>query len=182
MSAVNPGRGVIPVLTGDRVILRGMTWADFPDFSEMWADPELTRFLPFAPVERGVCWARMNRIFWHWAHYGFGNLAVVSRDDGRFLGQVGLFHADRRLGEDFDLAPEGGWVLARHARGLGLATEAMALVHDWFDANDAGGRTVCMMDPEHESSIRVAEKCGYRLLRVVKDEWGPLRLMVRGSG
>ncbi len=170
---------MIPVLTSDRLILRGLIWADFPAFADMWGEPEMAEFLPFAPVERGRCWARMNQVFWHWAHYGYGNWAVVRREDGRFLGQVGFFHAERGVGDDFDTAPEGGWVLAGHARGKGFATEALRLGHRWFDAQSFGGRTVCMMDPKHEDSIRVAEKCGYGLLRIDRDEWGPLQLMER---
>jgi len=172
---------MIPVLTGERVVLRGLSWADFPSFADMWADPELERFLPFAPIELGLCWARMNRIFWHWAHYGFGNFAVIGRADGRFLGQAGFFYAERGIGPDFDTSPEAGWVLAGHARGRGLATEAMTLAHRWFDAQPFGGRTVCMIDTEHRGSIRVAEKCGYHLLRITRDQWGPVQLMERAA-
>ncbi|MGB3313766.1 MAG: GNAT family N-acetyltransferase [Albidovulum sp.] len=173
---------MIPVLTGERVLLRGLDWADFEDFATLWGDPALKRFLPFAPVARDECWVRMNRIAWHWAHYGFGNFAVVAREDGAFLGQIGLFHVMRGIGEDFDAAPEAGWVLNAAARGRGLASEAAEIVHRWFDSQRFGGRTVCMMDVDHAGSIRVAEKCGYRLLRLDEDEWGPLQLMERVRG
>ena len=61
----------------------------------------------------------------------------------------------------------------------GFATEALRLGHRWLAAQSFGGRTVCMMDPKHKASIRVAEKCGYGLLRIDRDEWGPLQLMER---
>jgi len=41
---------MIPILTGKRAVLRGSTWADFPDFARMWLEPEVARHIPFAPV------------------------------------------------------------------------------------------------------------------------------------
>ena len=170
---------MIPVLKGEGVILRGMTWADFPAFADMWAAPELERFLPFAPIERRECWARMNRIAWHWAHYGFGNFAIAGRQDGLFLGQVGIFHAARGAGDDADTVPEVGWGLTGTAQGRGLAGEAAELLHRWFDAQPFGGRTLCKMDPAHSGSVRLAQKCGYQVLRQDKDQWGALQVMER---
>ncbi len=57
--------------------------------------------------------------------------------------------------------PELGWVLAAHAHGKGLATEAAAAALHWADEHLSHSRTVCMIAPENTASIRVAEKCGY---------------------
>ena len=43
----------------------------------------------------------------------------------------------------------------------GIATEAVAAVLRWGDAHLDSDRTVCIVDPGHAASIRVAEKNGY---------------------
>jgi RimJ/RimL family protein N-acetyltransferase len=77
--------------------------------------------------------------------------------DGAFLGMAGVV--------DLDLAArqgEIGYVVAREARGRGIATRALRLVTDW--ALDGLGleRVELHIDPENEASLRVAERCGYR--------------------
>jgi RimJ/RimL family protein N-acetyltransferase len=82
---------------------------------------------------------------------------------------------------DFD--PEGnqgeiGYVVAREARGQGIAQRALRLVTDW--ALDAAGleRVELHIAPENVPSIRAAECCGYvregvlRSLHFKEDERG----------
>jgi len=65
------------------------------------------------------------------------------------------------------------------SHGQGYASEAAGLAHGWLDQQHSGGRSVCGMDPAHVGSIRVAEKTGYRLLRLSEDKWGKVQLMER---
>jgi RimJ/RimL family protein N-acetyltransferase len=66
------------------------------------------------------------------------------------------------LGTHFDPFPEAAWVLAKAAHGKGYATEAVQAAHDWFFAQRAMSRTVCIISPENLASVRVAERLGYR--------------------
>ena len=47
------------------------------------------------------------------------------------------------------------------AHGQGLASEAVAAAHAWGDARFEGQRTVCMIDPRNDPSLRVAARAGY---------------------
>jgi hypothetical protein len=37
----------------------------------------------------------------------------------------------------------------------------MLAAHAWLDAHNHYGRSVCILDPQHPASLRVAQKCGY---------------------
>jgi RimJ/RimL family protein N-acetyltransferase len=76
-------------------------------------------------------------------------------------------------------APEIGWVLARWAHGQGFATEAVRAVIAWGEAELGDRPTVCIIDPEHAASIRVAEKCGYRLVEHATYRGEPVLSFVR---
>jgi RimJ/RimL family protein N-acetyltransferase len=53
-------------------------------------------------------------------------------------------------------------VLASWAHGNGFATEAIKAALAWYEGQFGALRTVCMIAPENDASLRVAEKCGYR--------------------
>jgi len=169
---------MIPVLRGPRVTLRGFTWADFPAFAEMWQEPEVAAYIPFAPIAPSRNWARFNINCSNWVSKGYGGWAVVD-GVGQFLGTIGLFNGAGSYGDDYDNAIQAGWVFATHSHGRGYASEAAGLAHGWLDHQHFGGRSVCGMDPVHVGSIRVAEKTGYRLLRLSEDKWGKVQLMER---
>lgn len=169
---------MVPVLQGEKVRLRGFSWADFAAFSAMWQEPEVAQFIPFAPVSPTQSWARFNGNTYSWVRNGFGGWAVVDGSDG-FLGTVTFFRRAAGFGEDYDRAIQAGWVFAARGRGQGNAGEAVNLAHSWLDMQHFGGRSVCGMDPGHAASIRVATKTGYRLLRRDVDTSGPVQLMER---
>ena len=58
---------------------------------------------------------------------------------------------------------ECGWVLSPQAHGHGYASEAVAAISAWGQKHFADRRMVCIISPENQASIRVAEKAGYRL-------------------
>jgi RimJ/RimL family protein N-acetyltransferase len=91
---------------------------------------------------------------------GYGPWIVRERATGSFVGEVGIVDLHRDITPLID-APEAGWVLSPAAHGHGYATEAVNAALAWRDANVAGNRTVCMIDPENVASIRVAAKCGF---------------------
>lgn len=159
-------------------MLRGFTWADFPAFAAMWQEPEVARFIPFAPISPSTNQARFNGNCSAWVHRGFGNWAVMDQDGG-FLGTTGFFRNAAGLGADYDTSIQAGWVFSARSHGKGYATEAVMLAHGWLDQQPFGGRSVCGMDANHAGSIRVAEKAGYTLLRLASNEWGDVQLMER---
>ena len=161
---VPPGRGScdVPVLETERLVLRGHRLEDFPSCAALWADPEVTRFISATPLGEEEAWARFLRYAGHWAMMGYGYWAVEEKGSGRYLANVGFANARRAIVPPLGDDPEIGWVLASDAAGRGYATEAVRGALEWGDRRFEGGRTVCIIAPEHVRSIRVAEKVGYR--------------------
>jgi RimJ/RimL family protein N-acetyltransferase len=56
---------------------------------------------------------------------------------------------------------ELGYVVARNARGRGVASAALGLLTEWAFADLAALRLELMISVENEASKRVAERCGY---------------------
>lgn len=158
----SPSFSVAPVLTTERLTLRGHRLDDFDDSLAMWADPGVTRFIGGKPFAAEDVWSRLMRYAGHWAMQGFGYWVLEETATGRFVGEAGFFNLRREIDPPFDGAPEIGWALVPSAHGKGLATEAIREVGAWGDRHFGGARTVCMISPENTPSVRVAEKAGYR--------------------
>jgi RimJ/RimL family protein N-acetyltransferase len=168
----------IPTINTSRLTLRGMRAEDFGRFAEIWAMPEVVQYIGGSPWPRSKSWAAFLRHAGHWQITGFGQWAIQQHRIPQISGQVGFFYGKRDLGEDFDDHPEAGWVLVPEAQGQGLAMEAAIAAHDWFD-RVVTGRLVCMIDPDHTASLRVAEVLGYVPLREAEHDGTPVQLLTR---
>jgi RimJ/RimL family protein N-acetyltransferase len=83
--------------------------------------------------------------------------------DGEFLG-IGVapqIEADAATAEL-------GYVVAEHARGRGVAREALAQLTEWAFAQLGSQRLELLISVENEASKHVAERCGYRLEGVLR--------------
>jgi RimJ/RimL family protein N-acetyltransferase len=144
-----------------RTRMRRHTVADFDQSAALWSDPAVVRYISGKPSTRAESWSRLLRYIGHWQALSFGYWVVEDRVTGQYLGEVGLADYKRDMTPSIEQWPEMGWVLAAHAQGRGLATEAVAAALDWSDRMLASDRTVCLMDPGHRASIRVAAKNGF---------------------
>lgn len=141
--------------------MRGHETRDFEASAAMWADERVVRFITRKPSTRAESWSRLLLYMGHWQAMSFGYWVVEDRDTGIFLGEVGFADFKRDITPPLDGVAEAGWALAPEAHGRGIATEAVAVALQWADRNIAGSHTVCLFDPEHKASLRVAEKAGY---------------------
>jgi RimJ/RimL family protein N-acetyltransferase len=166
----------------DRLILRPHRLEDFEPMAAMFAEPAAMRFLTGGkPTPREEVWNRLLRYVGHWAVFGFGLFAIHERNGGRFLGETGFADFHRELGSDFDPFPEAAWVMAGAAHGKGYATEAAEAAHRWLEMRNGPARTVCIIRSDHHRSIRVAERLGYRKLRVAGYRDAEVTVFERGS-
>ena len=152
-----------PVIETARTILRGHSADDLEAFAAMWADEAVTRHIA-GPMTKEQSWMRLLRNIGLWRALGYGSWAVTDKSSGAFLGDVVLADYRRAIDPPLD-APEAGWVFVESAWGKGLASETMAAALDWADQNLDASSTLCIMDPAHTTSKRVAEKLGYRYER-----------------
>ena len=106
-----------------RLVLRPWQDADRPAFFAMSADPGLQEFLrPLTTRDASDGW--IDHQVAHQAGHGFCFWAVERRDDGLFVGSVGLYQVGYEA--HFTPAVEVGWRIARAFWGLGYAPEAAA--------------------------------------------------------
>jgi RimJ/RimL family protein N-acetyltransferase len=158
--------------------LRGHRPEDFDRFADIWADPAVVAEISGGPRSRSDSWDVFLRNAGHWQMTGFGQWAITEMATRQLIGQCGFFYRNRHLGDDFDVYPEAGWVLATEAQGKGMALEATRAAHDWFD-RVMPGPLVCLMTVAHERSRKLAEALGYRALREAKLDGAAVLLMYR---
>jgi RimJ/RimL family protein N-acetyltransferase len=150
-----------PVIETERLILRPHRLDDFDAYVAMWADPVVTRFIGGRPRTREESWIRFLRHFGMWSLLGYGFWAVEEKASGDFIGEAGFHDLKRDMVPSIEGIPEAGWGLVSSAHGKGLATEIVSRILSWGDQIFGPVKTVCIIDPEHAGSIRVAKKCGY---------------------
>jgi RimJ/RimL family protein N-acetyltransferase len=150
------------VLDTERLTLHPHRLEDFADSAALWADPVVVRHIGGKPFAEEASWGRLLRYIGHWQALGFGYWVVREKASGRFLGEVGFADFKRAVEPSLDGAPEMGWVLTPSAHGHGYATEAVNAALAWATQHfGAAQRTVCMIDPDNEASLKVAARCGF---------------------
>lgn len=152
----------IPILETERLILRGHERSDFPAYGEMWADPDVTRFIGGAPLSEEDAWAKFTRAFGQWALMDFGFWSVVEKSSGLRLGEAGYLEAKRDIAPSLKGTPEVGWAFVKAAHGKGYATEAVRAALAWGDVHFGKVRMACIIAPDNNASLRVAAKTGFR--------------------
>jgi RimJ/RimL family protein N-acetyltransferase len=155
-------------LETERLVLRVPRLEDAPAAAEHLTDPEVMRFIGIGgeTVAPEACSDVVRTWLDRWEANGFGQFAVERRDDGCFLGRVGLLVWDRRgwrqstLRDAVEPEIELGWTLARRHWGRGYATEAALAVRNWAFDDLALERLVSVVHPDNAASARVAARLG----------------------
>lgn len=175
-----PRHAAAPILRTPRLVLRGMRVSDLERFHEIRCDEDVSRHVGGVPKTKQDVWMRILRTLGHWQALGCGYWTVCRAEDGRVVGELGVGHFERGLGPQFDPYPESGWVMARETWGQGLATEAMEVVHRWYEENFGLARFVCAIEEGNHASFRVAEKLGYARFGIGDIADTPCALLARG--
>jgi RimJ/RimL family protein N-acetyltransferase len=169
----------IPILATPRLILRGHKLEDFEASVAIWSDPVVCRYFHGAPMTREDIWGRLLRTFGMWAAFGYGSWAVEEKESGDYIGRVGVAEVKRGLDPELEGMPEAGWTLAARVHGKGYATEAMQAALAWTDAQLDHPKMFCIIAPENKRSLRVAEKCGFRLRQETVYKNAPTLILTR---
>ena len=150
------------MLETDRLLLRPHIVEDFPACFAMWQEPEVVQYITGKPATEDEAWFKLLRNIGGWQALGYGLFAMIERETGSFVGEIGFSDFRRGLGDDFDPFHEAAWVLARAGQNRGYATEAGHAVHDWLDEQFHPQKTVCIISPGNLPSIQLASKLGYK--------------------
>jgi RimJ/RimL family protein N-acetyltransferase len=169
MTNLGPAKSAltIPIITTDRLRLRGHTEEDLEHCAAMWADPQVVRFIGNRARSREETWARLLKYVGHWSLKGFGFWLVEEKTTGSFVGEVGFADHKREVAPSLHGIPEIGWALTPEKQGLGYATEAVKAAIAWSDENFSTRETVCIIHPDNTPSIRIAESNGYAVSSTV---------------
>jgi RimJ/RimL family protein N-acetyltransferase len=168
----------------ERLLLRKPVPEDADGVLRYSSDPEVMRFLGGAPEGEIDAAAVVARWLARWEANGFGQLVVVRREDGRFLGRSGLLVWDRRTWEQSTIRDaaepevELGWTLVREHWGNGYATEAAHAARDWAFETVGVERLISLVDLENARSIRVVERLGAAQTETVTLEGRPTAVWV----
>ena len=168
-----------PLLLTDRLELWLPTRDDIAPMAAIVADPRTGRFLG-SSVNKADHFVRFCRNAGSWLLYGYGGFILRRRGRPGVIGNCGIFHSWRGLGQDFDDSPEAGWILHQEAVGQGLAREAMEAALAWFTASHGPRRVVCMIAPENAPSLQLAERLDFKVLRDARlPDGDEVRLLAR---
>lgn len=134
---------------------------------------EVYRFLPWCHPDYDVSESRdwLARVEPDWQAERVYNFAIISREDGRFLGGVGLYRID-----EHPVANLGYWIRSSRA-GEGIATEATLGLLRYAFTHLHLIRIEIIMSVENEPSRRVAEKAGGIHEGILRN-----RLLLHGRG
>lgn len=162
-----PAAGGAPFLVTERLELWQPRMADEAAMFAIISDPRTGRYLG-PTANRADHVIRFQRGAGSWFLNGYGNFMVRLKGTSEVIGNCGVFHSYRGLGEDFDDRPEAGWIMSAGQVGKGIAGEAMRAALAWFDANHGPRTVVCMIAPENAPSIRLAERLGFASTRLAR--------------
>lgn len=120
-------------------------------------DPEVARFtyVPVPPTE-GFARSWIERYLRGWEEGALAGFSVRESGGSTFLGFAGVVRLDPDGREG-----EIGFIVARAARGRGVATRALPLVSSWALFRVGLLRVELRIDVENTGSIRVAERAGF---------------------
>ena len=144
------------VLQIDSFIMRPLHIFDLDTLAAIWADPDVTLFLPNrgVPIPRENTKKSLQAFVEHWRQRGYGIWAIVADDTSQMVGYCGLRYLDE-LDE-----VEVLYGLAKAYWGRGIATQAVqASISYGFNVANLD-RVIAMALPDNQASRRVIEKAG----------------------
>jgi len=150
------------VVETTRLKLRGHRAEDLAACLPLWNDPIVTRFIGGRPYTQEEVWQRVQRYAGSWVLLGHGFWVIEEKAGGRLVGEIGIMDARREMDPPFGDDRELGWALLPEVHGKGYASEALAAVLDWERGAFNAPCLVALIDPDNASSIKLAEKYGFR--------------------
>lgn len=154
---LEPQRSV-PVLYGERIVLRGWSGDDLQPFADLNSDPRVMEHYPAALTRAESDAFVRDRIVAQFAERGFGLWALEVPGVTPFAGYVGLQVPDFEA--DFTPCVEIGWRLAFPYWRHGYATEGARLALAFGFVEAGLDEIVSFTVPANRRSVAVMERLG----------------------
>lgn len=144
---------IAPILTSERLTLRGPEQRDFEPLAAFFADaPRSSGF--GGPLSRADAWRWFATSIGHWFLHGYGFWTVEVTETGEVCGIVGLWNPEGWP------EPELGWVMFENAEGKGIAAEAATAVRNYAYGTLGFTTLTSLIVPGNDRSAKLAEKLG----------------------
>ena len=143
-----------PVLSSDRIKLRGWQDSDFHPYTTLVSDPVMMRFIGGGAMSYKEARKEFNGMREQWIDRKIGIFVIADKTSDKLLGFSGLFESP--LIDE----PELSWSLSAKNHGKGYASEAAVLVRNWAFREHNIGPLMSLVHPDNISSKRVAERLG----------------------
>lgn len=158
------------ILETERLILRRQQASDIAPLVDLWADPDVTRYLG-GPRDRD--W--LQSVFEEIAQDPYAERhdlwPVEERNTCQVVGHCGLLEKEVEGRVEIEL----NYILASSAWGQGYASEIGGALKDHALREMGIGRVIALIDPGNASSERVALRIGMQFEREVVRPGGALR-------
>lgn len=161
------------ILETERLLLRHLELDDLDDLFALYSDPEVTRFIPDTPLTLAET---REQLEWHRnghpRHPELGLWATIHKESGAFIGRNGLLPWEIDGRSEVEVA----YMIDKPYWGQGLGTEVALAIRDYGFGRLGLTRLVCLIEPGHVASMRVAEKIGMVFEKEGEDEIGAFLL------
>jgi RimJ/RimL family protein N-acetyltransferase/catechol 2,3-dioxygenase-like lactoylglutathione lyase family enzyme len=167
---------LIPTLRTDRLTLRPIAEADTDALTELFADPELSRFHAHDLTRPAEVAAMMHRRLTYDGPDGTGDWLLVH--DGTVIGGSHLRTSTELPGGVL----ECGYYLARRHHGRGLAREAVGAILRHAHATLGAPAVFALVHQDNEPSLALAARLGFVAVGTGQHYGAPHHVLVSLSG
>lgn len=164
------------ILETNRLLLRRLVPDDLDALYALYRDPEMRRHFPVEGVSPDRTLTReetKEELEWfldgHPRYPELGLWATILKETGEFIGRCGLLPWTIDGQDEVEVA----YMIDKRYWRRGLGSEAARGIRDYAFAQLGLSRLVCLIYPENEASIKIAEGIGMALEREAEDEHGP---------
>ena len=158
----------LPIET-ERLLIREFEPTDAEAMADVYGDPKVMQYVSIGVLDREGTAALLERYRRAQDDAGISTWAVVERESGAVIGDVGFgLHA----GE-----PELGYTLAAAVWGRGYGLEAAQACVSAAFAHLPYAKLVAKIEPGNEPSLRLAERLGMRPIDTIDVDGRPHLLL-----
>jgi ribosomal-protein-alanine N-acetyltransferase len=159
------------ILETERLILRYQQASDVAFLVDLWADPEVTRYMG-GPRDRDPLRSELEEITQNPYAERYDLWPVIEKETGQPVGNCGLLDKEVEGKLEIELV----YVLASSAWGKGYATEMGQALKRYAFEEMGIGRLIALIEPENAASERVALRLGMRLEQEIHRPGGARKL------
>lgn len=158
------------ILETERLVLRRQQAADVSFLTDLWTDPDVTRYLG-GPRERGWLQAEFEESAANPFAHPHDLWPVLEKGTGLGVGHCGLLEKEVEGEAEIEL----NYIFAASAWGKGYAVEMGRALRQYAFEVEGLDRLIALIDPANAASERVAAKIGMHYERDVVRSGGVLR-------